>query len=216
MLAILGLARAFAPDFTTAVIDRAASAITVTITSPPEVQPSPDPSPLPDEGAAGDAGAEAVARAETAAQPPIPPPTPRPAPRAASTGTANQSGARDAGDGTGAGGPGDGTGSGRGGSGRGGIAVTGPEKIAGDINDARDYPTPPGGRSIRRGTSVVVFMTVTTEGRAANCRVTEPSPDPEADAITCRLAEERFRFNPARDANGTPVTSTYGWRQRWF
>ena len=59
-------------------------------------------------------------------------------------------------------------------------------------------------------------MTVGTDGRASNCRVTEPSPDPEADRITCRLAVERFRFKPATDAIGNPVPATYGWRQRWF
>ena len=36
------------------------------------------------------------------------------------------------------------------GIGQGGIPVTRPVKIAGDINDARDYPTPPGGREVRR------------------------------------------------------------------
>jgi protein TonB len=46
--------------------------------------------------------------------------------------------------------------------------------------------------------------------------VVEPSPDPEADRITCRLAEERFRFRPARNAGGEPVAAQYGWRQRWF
>ena len=138
------------------------------------------------------------------------------APQAASTGDANTSGARDQGEGTGAGGPGDGTGSGRGGQGAGGIPVTGPVKIAGDINDARDYPTPPGGREVRRGTEVIVYMTVGMDGRASNCRVTKPSPDPEADRITCELAVKRFRFKPAQNADGEPVPATYGWRQRWF
>ena len=91
-----------------------------------------------------------------------------------------------------------------------------PVKTAGEINDARDYPVPPGGREIRRGKQVVVYMTVGTDGRARNCRVVQPSPDPEADRITCRLAEERFRFRPATDAMGNPVAAEYGWRQRWF
>jgi periplasmic protein TonB len=46
--------------------------------------------------------------------------------------------------------------------------------------------------------------------------VIRPSPDPEADAIVCRLAEQRFRFRPATDAAGNPVPATYGWRQEWF
>jgi protein TonB len=34
--------------------------------------------------------------------------------------------------------------------------------------------------------------------------------------ITCRLAEERFRFRPSLDNQGNPVEAMYGWRQRWF
>ena len=96
------------------------------------------------------------------------------------------------------------------------MAVSSPVKIAGDINDARDYPVPPGGREIRRGHHVIVHMTVGTDGRPRNCSIVEPSPDPEADRITCRLAEERFRFRPARDEDGNPVAAPYGWRQDWF
>ncbi len=102
------------------------------------------------------------------------------------------------------------------GQGGGGGAITGPVKIAGTINDARDYPTPRGGREIRRGHAVVVHMVVGVDGRARECRVVEASPDPEADRRTCQLAEERFRFRPARNAAGDPVAAAYGWRQEWF
>ena len=54
------------------------------------------------------------------------------------------------------------------------------------------------------------------DGRVTACRVTDPSPDPEADAITCRLASERFVFRPRLDASGQPVVGIYRWRQRWF
>jgi protein TonB len=90
------------------------------------------------------------------------------------------------------------------------------ELISGRIDDARDYPTPPGGRRIRRGHDVVIELTVGTDGRVSACRVTDPSPDPEADAITCRLATERFVFRPRLNAAGEPVVGTYRWRQRWF
>lgn len=217
-LAIAGLIRAFAPDLAGSVIEQARSLVTVNVTPPaePEVEPSPDPSPQPDEGAAGEVGEEAVPREIAAPLPPIELPSPSPVPRTPSTGIADDAGAREEGDGTGAGGPGDGTGSGGEGTGQGGLPVTRPVKIAGDINNAADYPTPPGGREIRRGHSVTVYMTVTPEGRAEDCRVVEPSPDPVADRITCELAEERFRFRPARNAAGDPVPATYGWRQRWF
>lgn len=217
IIAFFGLIRAFAPDFTATAIEKATSLITVTVTTrDPESEPSPYASPLPDEGAAAEEGRKATPREVSAPRPERPVAKPSPVPAAASTGTANASGARDQGAGTGAGGEGYGTGSGRYGSGQGGIPVSKPEKIAGDINDARDYPTPPGGREVRRGQEVVVYMTVGVDGRARDCRVVQASPDPEADRITCRLAEERFRFRPARDANGNAVPAPYGWRQRWF
>lgn len=218
VLVLVGLARALAPDFTARVIADAGSLITVTITAPqePEVPPAPDPDPLPDEGAAGEQGEKAIAKEVIAVKPVIPPPKPQPAPKAASTGTQNNSGAKEQGDGTGAGGPGDGTGSGRRGNGYGGLPVTKPILISGNINAARDYPIPNGGRQARRGTHVDVYMTVTVDGRATQCYVRVASPDAEADRITCQLAEERFRFKPARNVIGDPVPSTYGWRQEWF
>ena len=218
VLAIVGLARAFAPDFTQAVIEEAGSLVTVTVRTPPEPEatPSPEPTPQPDEGAAGEEGRRATPREVTAPEAPRPPASP--APRVASTGPANTSGASDQGQGTGAGGEGDGTGSGRSGSGQGGVPVTGPVKIAGDITneDLKDFPIPPGGREMRIGQEVTVFMTVGVDGRASDCRVTKPSNDPAADRIVCRLAVERFRFRPATDAAGNPVPSSYGWRQRFF
>lgn len=219
VLAVFGLARLFAPDFTAAVIDQAGSLVTVSVTDPPEPapQPSPDPSPEPDEGASGEAGREALPSEVAAPEPLIVLPIPSPVPIIAATGTAARSGARAEGEGTGAGGPGEGTGSGRGGTGRGGgLPVTRPVKTAGDINDAADYPVPPGGRDIRLGHSVTIAMTVTVDGRARDCHVVEPSPDPVADRITCELAEQRFRFRPATNAAGEPVAAIYGWRQSWF
>ena len=143
-------------------------------------------------------------------------PSPSPVPRVRSTGDASHAGAGEQGQGTGAGGDGEGLGSGRGEAGRGGEPVTRPVKIDGEINNAADYPTPPGGRDLRIGHSVTIVMTVTVDGRARDCRILEPSPDPEADRITCALAEQRFRFRPARNAAGDRVEASYGWRQSWF
>lgn len=219
LLAIYGLARAFAPSFVASLEQSGLEAITIVTPLPPEPPPTPEPTPeaRPDSGAQGSPGREAVPRAVEATPPAVVLAPPTPMPRATSTGEANSSGATDTGEGTGAAGVGGGTGSGFGGTGGGGLAKpTKPVKIAGDINSAADYPTPPGGREIRKGRSVTIFMTVGVDGRARDCRVTSPGPDPEADRITCDLAEERFRFEPARNANGDPVSSTYGWRQRWF
>lgn len=212
--AFYGLVRAFAPDTVASVERSVVSAFTVTVSTPEE--PPPEAEPEPDEGAQGDPGRDAVAAPVTAPTPKVQVREDRPVPRAASTGTAPTSGAQQSGEGTGAAGSGLGTGSGREGRGRGGVAVTKPVKIAGDINSAADFPVPPGGRQARFGNSVTVAMTVGVDGRASNCRVISPSADPEADAIVCRLAVQRFRFRPATDSNGDPVPATYGWRQDWY
>lgn len=213
LAAFYGLVRMFAPSAAASVERSVLSTFNVTIVAPP---PPPATRPAPDEGAPGDEGKRAIPRPVTAPPPRIAAERPSPAPRASSTGTASTSGASDSGAGTGASGGGLGTGSGRGGGGQGGVAVTKPVKIAGDINSASDFPVPAGGRQARFGTSVTVHMTVGTDGRASNCRVVRPSPDREADAIVCRLAEQRFRFRPATDSQGNPVAATYGWRQEWF
>lgn len=215
LLAFYGLIRVFAPDAVLAVERSALSTITVTITAPPQ-PPPPTAEPKPDEGAAGAPGKLAVPTPVTAPAPLIPLRLDLPLPPASSTGTASSSGAQESGAGPGALGSGEGTGSGRGGGGQGGMAVTKPVQIAGDINSAADFPVPPGGRAARFGSQVVVYMTVGIDGRATGCYVKTPSGDPEADAIVCRLAERRFRFRPATDSQGNSVPSTYGWQQKWF
>lgn len=217
-VALLGLARALAPDLLATSERTQVTAVTV-VTPSPEPLPTPKPTPQPrlDSGAQGAPGRQAVARDVETPPVAIPLQPPTPVPAASSTGVANTSGAADAGQGTGAGGVGTGTGSGYGGTGGGGwVEPTKPVKIAGNINSSADYPTPRGGRQIRKGAFVEIYMTVGTDGRASGCRVTTPSPDPEADRITCQLAEARFRFEPARDSSGDPVPHSYGWRQRWF
>lgn len=215
--AIYGLAKAFAPDFTGTVEREVVSAFTVTVTAPEEEPPPPEAEPEPDEGAAGEQGRDAVPKPVTAPTPKVPFKQDKPAPKASSTGTADSSGAKETGDGTGAAGSGMGTGSGRGGGGQGGlVAVTKPVHISGQIENARDYPVPPGGRGARVGTEVIVKVIVGVDGRASNCSIYRASPDPEADRITCRLVEERLRFKPATNAAGQPVPAPFYWRQRWF
>lgn len=211
IVALAGLARLLAPEFTASVIERAESVISVTITSPeePDAEPVEAP-PQPDEGAAGEEGREATPREVMAPENPLP--RPSPAPRATSTGRENNSGARDQGDGTGAGGEGDGTGSGRRGSGTGGAVAVGPSVRSGELNEARDFPVPEGGRAARFGRSVTVHFTVTTDGRARNCTVADTQVDTETTARVCPLVIERIRFNPATTADGTPVEARYGYR----
>jgi protein TonB len=215
LAALYGLARALAPDLTTVVEDEVIAAFTVTITAPPD-PPPPENRSEPDEGAQGDPGRAAVAQPVTRPSSKVALREDSPQPRAASTGTASESGAVEAGAGTGAAGSGLGTGSGNEGRGRGGVVVSKPVHISGSIDNARDFPVPEGGRAARRGTQVIVRVIVGTDGRARTCSVYRPSPDPEADRITCQLVEARLGFRPAMDANGNPVAAPFYWRQQWF
>lgn len=215
LAAIYALGKAFAPQVAASVEDAVLSSITVTVETK-QYDPPPEPEPEPDPGAASEEGEKAVPKPVAAPQPKVVIKPNPPAPKASSTGAADTSGARDSGSGTGAGGSGAGTGSGAGGIGQGGGIATRPVHVSGRINNARDYPVPPGGREARIGTEVIVKVTVGTDGRASDCRVFKPSPDPEADRITCRLVVERLRFRPATDSAGNPVAAPFYWRQRWF
>lgn len=208
---IFGLIRALAPRMVDKVVENVTSAVFVTITAP---TPTPEPTaPAPrDQGQQGATGKKAKPREVTAPEAKIAV-AETPAPKASSTGSENRSGARDVGTGTGAGGAGSGTGAGGEGSGQGGGASK-LEKIAGDINSARDYPK--AGRKERSGDSVTIQMSVGADGRASGCRVVRPSRDPEADRITCDLAMQRFRFRPRTDRSGNPVPGEYRWQQRWW
>ncbi|MEE4337707.1 energy transducer TonB [Erythrobacter sp.] len=208
------LGKLLAPDFTGGIEREVIAAFS--LETPPAPPPPPENEIEPDEGAQAAPGKEAVPQPVTAPEPEIALPTPSPVPQSSSTGAADRSGARASGDGTGAAGSGPGTGSGNRGGGRGGVAVTRPVHVSGRIDDARDYPVPPGGREVRRGSEVIVRVIVGTDGRARDCTIYRPSPDPEADAITCRLVEQRLGFRPAMDASGNPVPAPFYWRQRWF
>lgn len=165
------------------------------------------------QGASGAAGKRAEADQIVAAPARVVIPAPPAAP-VAGTGSDTQSGANATGEGTGGASTGVGTGSGGAGNGSGGLYVaTKPVKIAGNLAEA-DYAI--AGRAKRLGTAVVVALTVGTDGHVTACRVHQPSGDPDADAVTCKLAIERFRFHPALDQNGNPIEATFGWQQRFF
>lgn len=124
----------------------------------------------------------------------------------AGPGNENIAGASDqAGPGFGSGGQGDGYG--------GGGIVSGPRHLSGALS-RKDIP-----RSVwkagNRG-NVVAQFTVGVDGRATDCHIRQSSGHPVLDATTCRLIEERFRFEPARDTRGRPVARPYGWLQEWW
>ena len=211
------LARALVPDVTGAVERDVLEAFTVTVTAPPEEPPPPPPpevEPEPDTGAQGDPGKEAVPQDTKEPDPPIKLKKDKPAPRATSTGTAKSSGAKDKGEGTGAAGTGEGTGSGNSGSGSGNdrVAVTKPSVRSGELNTARDFPVPEGGRKTRFGKSVIVHFTVMPDGTASRCSVASSGVDSMTTGLVCGLVRQKIRFNPATNAAGQPVEARYGYK----
>ena len=136
---------------------------------------------------------------------PVPPPIP--AAPAAGQGSAMAAGAATIpGPGTGAGGIGTGLGSGRFGTGTGGGGGGGrgtrARWLSGSIGPS-DYPD----RAYRAriGGTVHLRFTVAPSGRVSDCTVTRSSGSRELDAVTCRLIQQRFRYRPARDAEGRPI-----------
>ena len=223
VLAIYGLAKAFAPDFTRSMEREVLTTFSVDV-SEPDAPPPPPPQgiePSRDEGAQGDPGREAIARNEAAPDIAIPQKKDRAAPPIPADGTQDSSGARAAGDGTGAAGLGFGTGSGRGGTGRGsggggagdgGRIATKPSVASGELNNATDFPVPPGGRGTRFGKSVTVAFTVGTDGRAKNCSVARSGVDAATTSLVCGLVTRKIRFNPAVTVDGRVIEARYGYR----
>ncbi|WP_172808136.1 energy transducer TonB [Croceicoccus mobilis] len=210
LVAILALLRAFDID----VVPQVTQTITSFAVDAPE-EPAPPPTEPEPEGASAPPAPKAEPQPKAAPEPKVVVKPDPPLPVVVADGTESRSGASEAGAGSGGGGDGIGTGSGGSGSGMGGAPIARRAvKIAGDINDARDYPR----RSSRDrlGTSVTVFFDIGVDGVPRNCTVTSPSGDPESDRITCQLIEQRFRYRPALDANGRPVPDRTGWRQSFF
>lgn len=193
----------------------AISALTLPAPQPPE--PPVTPAALTPErpaGAASAANLHASAAAVVAPKPKFIPPDPPPVAAAPTPGdgsAASAGAASVSGPGSGAGGRGDGTGAGGAGSGTGG--GTRPSWRSGRIED-RDYPKSASRAKV--GGEVEVRFTILPTGRVVDCRTSKSSGDTALDTITCRLIEDRFRFKPATDAAGEPISSPYGWRQSWW
>jgi protein TonB len=171
-----------------------------------------------------------TARREAAASPPnlrsqasevvVPPARPLPVPPPvvaapiAGLGSDPSAGAANvAGPGTGSGGQGNGNGSGRGGNGDGGGWATGPRLLRGRLKDS-DYPRAAGEAGI--GGSVSVRIAVGADGRVARCVVTGSSGNPDLDETTCRLIAQRYRYRPARNADGRAVPSIAAESHDWI
>lgn len=176
--------------------------------------PEPPPASADD---AGQSAPPAIAAEPIAVSVPPPEiliaPAPAPLPPVAAQGPDRSAGrsALDAG-GTAAGGTGAGLGSGRSGSGQGG-GGTPPRRIRGDIT-RRDFPRIAADAIV--ASSVTIRLQVGADGRVHGCDILRSSGNPTRDAITCRLASQRFRYEPARDPEGNAVDGIAGWRQDWF
>lgn len=181
----------------------------VTIAAPPPPEPVPDEPPTKTgEEAASPENLKAQATRIVAPEPEVKLEIVSPVVAAPVAGPGNDrdAGASDRpGSGFGSGGQGEGFGGG-------GIA-SGPRHLSGMIT-RKDIP-----RSVWRAGNrgnVVAHFTVGVDGRANDCTVRQSSGHPLLDAATCRLIEQRFRFEPARDTRGRPVARPYGWLQEWW
>jgi len=123
---------------------------------------------------------------------------------AASNGASNHTGP-----GEGAGGQGNGRGSGGDGNGGGDIP---PQQIKGRLKDS-DLPADL--LAVGKPYTVSVRYTVEITGKVGDCVVAHSSGSVGLDALTCRLIQQRFRFDPSRDAGGHPVESTIEEDQSW-
>jgi protein TonB len=131
----------------------------------------------------------------------VPAPSPIVAAPVASTGSAASAGTSNiAGPGTGAGGAGCGLGGG--GSGGGGSPA---QLIQGRLYDS-DYPATAKRAGIQG--AVAVRFTIRPDGRVGGCEVVKSSGSAELDGVTCLLIERRFRYRPARDAQGRAIAET--------
>ena len=128
----------------------------------------------------------------------------------AGRGAAPSAGAAQAGSGTGAGGSG--TGLGGGGSGGGGAGRTPATLISGRLSrgDARQFAASglPAGQAD-------LDLIVSPEGRVQNCQILRSSGVVEVDRSLCAIAGQRFRFRPAREADGTPIRYRVNYHATW-
>lgn len=121
------------------------------------------------------------------------------------------------GPGTGSGGQGTGTGSGDAGNGTGGGGGGGAARrarwIKGRIDDS---DKPKAAYEANAVGTVYMRFIIGTTGRVTGCTVTRSSGWADLDQTTCRLIEQRFRYKPARDANGKRVAQVHPGEHEWY
>jgi TonB family protein len=58
-------------------------------------------------------------------------------------------------------------------------------------------------------------LTIGTDGRVTDCKVTESSGFRDLDTLTCRLVKQRSRFKPQLGANGVAAQYTIDSENKW-
>lgn len=88
-----------------------------------------------------------------------------------------------------------------------------PRTSPGNWVTTSDYPTP----DIRAGNEGTArfLLTVGTDGRVADCRITSSSGHAGLDRATCAKVSDRARFTPAKNDRGVVVAGTYSGSIRW-
>jgi protein TonB len=185
---------------------------------PPPERPRPRPNAAPRREARAAPPAARARPVAVVAPPPVLPvliPPPITSAPVAAAGPDPSAGAAPAGPGTGAGGEGNGLGAGGSGAGDGGGGGegTGAVWIRGRIRNS-DFPRD----ALRVGEegALTTRYTVGVDGRVTECTVVRSSGSAVLDATTCRLIRERFRFRPARDAQGRPRSDTILEEHEWI
>jgi protein TonB len=84
--------------------------------------------------------------------------------------------------------------------------------IAGAISED-DYP-PAAVRAGAEGT-VLVRYAIEPNGAVSRCQVVASSGSDELDSVSCAIVTRRFRFEPARGADGRPVGDSRTQRFLW-
>ena len=183
---------------------------------PPVEEPAPAAKTEAEEGAASPPDLKARP-APVVAPPPeirleVPPPIVA-APIAGQASDPDAGAAPVVGPGTGSGGVGTGTGSGAGGDGTGGGVAVESYWLSGSLRGL-DYPSR--ARRSGAGGSVTVRYWVEIDGSVTGCTITKSSGNAELDQATCGLIERRFRYEPARDAQGRLVRDVSGGTHVWW
>ena len=62
---------------------------------------------------------------------------------------------------------------------------------------------------------VAITLVIGSQGLVSDCAITRSSQSALLDAATCRIAQEKLRFDPARDEAGQGLEKTYKLKVHW-